>query len=161
MAHRTATNGRQRRAKSPQKSPQASVCVRRVFRLPSRRGRAERWPESGRPFMRLAPKAVARHESRDGGTCRVPRQLRGQHGPVTIRGLYYQAEVARVPGIDKTENGYAKVQRQVLKCGGRSGCLIETSRTRPAGCANQPLTTALWTLCESGARPAAAPLVSP
>ena len=38
-----------------------------------------------------------------------------QHGPVTIPGLYYQAEVARVPGIDKTENGYAKVQRQVLK----------------------------------------------
>ena len=36
------------------------------------------------------------------------------HGPVTVRGLYYQAEVARVPGIDKTENSYAKVQRQVL-----------------------------------------------
>lgn len=29
-----------------------------------------------------------------------------QHGPVTVRGLYYQAEVANVPGIDKTESGY-------------------------------------------------------
>jgi hypothetical protein len=37
------------------------------------------------------------------------------HGPVTVRGLYYQAEVAGVPGIDKTDSGYAKVQRQVLK----------------------------------------------
>ena len=37
-----------------------------------------------------------------------------EHGPVTVRGLYYQAEVAGVPGIDKTDNCYAKVQRQVL-----------------------------------------------
>jgi hypothetical protein len=37
-----------------------------------------------------------------------------QHGPITVRGLYYQAEVADVPGIDKTESSYAKVQRQVL-----------------------------------------------
>jgi hypothetical protein len=37
-----------------------------------------------------------------------------RHGPVTVRGLYYQAEVAGVPGIDKTDSGYAKVQRQVL-----------------------------------------------
>lgn len=36
------------------------------------------------------------------------------HGPVTVRGLYYQAEVAGLPGIDKTENGYNKVQAQVL-----------------------------------------------
>lgn len=36
------------------------------------------------------------------------------HGPVTVRGLYYQAEVAGVPGIDKSENGYNKVQAQVL-----------------------------------------------
>ena len=36
------------------------------------------------------------------------------HGPVTVRGLYYQAEVAGVPGIDKTDSSYAKVQRQVL-----------------------------------------------
>jgi hypothetical protein len=38
-----------------------------------------------------------------------------QHGPITVRGLYYQAEVAEVPGIDKTEAGYVKVQRQVLE----------------------------------------------
>ncbi|NYS24608.1 hypothetical protein HUK65_06350 [Rhodobacteraceae bacterium 2376] len=37
------------------------------------------------------------------------------HGPVTVRGLYYQAEVAGIPGIDKTESGYAKTQIQVLK----------------------------------------------
>lgn len=37
-----------------------------------------------------------------------------QHGPVTVRQLYYQAEVQGVPGIDKTDTGYSKVQRQVL-----------------------------------------------
>jgi hypothetical protein len=37
-----------------------------------------------------------------------------KHGPVTVRGLYYQAEVAKVPGIDKDDPGYSKVQRQVL-----------------------------------------------
>lgn len=37
-----------------------------------------------------------------------------EHGPVTVRGLYYQAEVHRVPGIDKTDSGYDKTQRQVL-----------------------------------------------
>lgn len=41
-------------------------------------------------------------------------QYASNHGPVTTRGLYYQAEVAGLPGIDKTEKGYAKVQRQVL-----------------------------------------------
>jgi hypothetical protein len=37
-----------------------------------------------------------------------------RHGPVSVRGLYYQAEVAGVPGIDKQETSYRKVQRQVL-----------------------------------------------
>ena len=37
-----------------------------------------------------------------------------QHGPVTVRQLFYAATVAGVPGIDKTEGGYAKVQVQVL-----------------------------------------------
>ena len=37
-----------------------------------------------------------------------------EHGPVTVRQLYYQAEVAGLPGIDKTDNGYNKVQNQVL-----------------------------------------------
>src|SRR5680860_98204 len=37
-----------------------------------------------------------------------------EHGPITVRGLYYQAEVAGLPGIDKNEASYEKVQRQVL-----------------------------------------------
>lgn len=37
------------------------------------------------------------------------------HGPVTVRQLYYQAEVHGLPGIDKNDAGYAKVQRQVLQ----------------------------------------------
>ena len=37
-----------------------------------------------------------------------------EHGPVTVRQLYYQAEVAGLPGIDKTDGGYDKIQRQVL-----------------------------------------------
>jgi hypothetical protein len=36
------------------------------------------------------------------------------HGPVTVRQLYYQAEIVALPGIDKTESSYDKVQRQVL-----------------------------------------------
>lgn len=38
-----------------------------------------------------------------------------EHGPITVRGLYYQATVAGIPGIDKTESGYNKTQIQVLK----------------------------------------------
>lgn len=38
-----------------------------------------------------------------------------RYGPMTVRGLYYQGEVASLPGIDKSEASYAKVQRQVLK----------------------------------------------
>jgi hypothetical protein len=37
-----------------------------------------------------------------------------RHGPITVRGLYYQAEVAGLPCIDKTESSYGKIQRQVL-----------------------------------------------
>jgi hypothetical protein len=37
-----------------------------------------------------------------------------QHGPVTVRQLYYRAEVVGLPGIDKHDNSYVKVQRQVL-----------------------------------------------
>ena len=54
------------------------------------------------------------------------------HAPVTVRGLYYQAEVAGLPGIDKTELGYAKVQRQVLdlRRQGRLpyGCIADGTR---------------------------------
>jgi hypothetical protein len=38
-----------------------------------------------------------------------------QHGPVTVRGLYYQAEVAGLPGIGKDEKSYLKIQHQVLE----------------------------------------------
>jgi hypothetical protein len=38
-----------------------------------------------------------------------------EHGPITVRGLYYQAEVHGVPGIGKDDSGYDKVQGQVLK----------------------------------------------
>src|SRR5262245_9006627 len=37
-----------------------------------------------------------------------------EHGPVSVRGLYYQAEVAELPGISKDDKDYDKVQRQVL-----------------------------------------------
>lgn len=37
-----------------------------------------------------------------------------RHGPVTVRQLFYAATVAGIPGVDKTEAGYAKVQVQVL-----------------------------------------------
>ncbi|MGH9551571.1 MAG: hypothetical protein ACRD3W_19450 [Terriglobales bacterium] len=36
------------------------------------------------------------------------------HGPVTVRQLYYQAEVAGLPGIDKSDAAYDKIQHQVL-----------------------------------------------
>ena len=35
----------------------------------------------------------------------------------TSRGFYYQAEIAGVPGIDKTKASYARVQHQVLELG--------------------------------------------
>jgi hypothetical protein len=38
-----------------------------------------------------------------------------RHRPVTVRQLYYQAEVRGLAGIDKTADGYAKIQRQVLE----------------------------------------------
>jgi hypothetical protein len=38
-----------------------------------------------------------------------------EHSPVTVRQLYYRAEVVGLPGIGKEEGSYAKIQRQVLK----------------------------------------------
>jgi len=38
-----------------------------------------------------------------------------RHAPVTVRQLYYVAEVHGVPGITKSDGDYDKVQRQVLK----------------------------------------------
>ncbi len=37
-----------------------------------------------------------------------------EHGPITVRGLYYQAEVHGVPGVTKDDKDYDKIQRQVL-----------------------------------------------
>ena len=37
-----------------------------------------------------------------------------EHHPVTVRGLYYRAEITHLPSIDKEENSYNKIQRQVL-----------------------------------------------
>jgi len=37
------------------------------------------------------------------------------HGPVTVRQLSYRATVVSLPGIEKTEGGYNKVQHQVLQ----------------------------------------------
>lgn len=37
-----------------------------------------------------------------------------EHAPVTVRQLFYAATVDGVPGIEKTECGYSKVQAQVL-----------------------------------------------
>jgi len=45
-----------------------------------------------------------------------------RNGPVTVRGLYYQAEVHQVPGIEKDDAGYGKVQYQTLSLR-RSGLL--------------------------------------
>ena len=42
-------------------------------------------------------------------------QLAAEHGPTSIRHLFYLAVVNAVPGITKDERGYAKVQRQVLE----------------------------------------------
>jgi hypothetical protein len=38
-----------------------------------------------------------------------------EHGPVAVRGLYYQAELNHLPGIDKHESSYTKIQAAVLK----------------------------------------------
>jgi hypothetical protein len=38
-----------------------------------------------------------------------------EYNPVTVRQLYYQAEVHGLPGIEKTDSGYNKIQNQVLQ----------------------------------------------
>jgi len=37
------------------------------------------------------------------------------HGPISVRGLYYQAEVNNLPGITKADGDYNKIQRLVLE----------------------------------------------
>lgn len=41
--------------------------------------------------------------------------LAAQHGPCSVRHLFYASVVAGVPGITKDQSGYSKVQRQVLE----------------------------------------------
>ena len=38
-----------------------------------------------------------------------------EHGPVTCRQLYYQSVVHGLPGIEKDDSGYDKIQEQVLR----------------------------------------------
>ena len=57
-----------------------------------------------------SPIKRSRATNRDGGAGRVPDRLCRRTWPVTVRQLYYQAEVPGLPGIDKTEGGYDKVQ---------------------------------------------------
>jgi hypothetical protein len=60
-----------------------------------------------------------------------------QHEPVTVRQLFYQAVVAGLPGITKEENGYNKVQAQVLSLRREGlmpyGCIADMSRLRRHG----------------------------
>ena len=55
---------------------------------------------------------ATRHEMED--RARFYINYASIHGPVTVRQLYYRAVVEGITGIDKTENGYTRVQRQVL-----------------------------------------------
>ncbi len=48
-----------------------------------------------------------------------------EQSPVSVRQLYYQAEVRRLPGITKDDRDYDKVQRQVLNLR-RAGRLLYT-----------------------------------
>lgn len=41
--------------------------------------------------------------------------LAEEHGPASVRHLFYQAVVSGLPGITKDDSGYLKVQRAVLK----------------------------------------------
>src|SRR5215469_5347728 len=43
------------------------------------------------------------------------RDYAARHGPITIRGLYYQAVVAGLDGISKDKAGYRKIQQAVLR----------------------------------------------
>jgi hypothetical protein len=56
----------------------------------------------------------------------VLTRLAAEHGPCSVRHLYYAAVVAGVPGIEKDDAGYNKVQRQVLALR-RSGAITYSS----------------------------------
>lgn len=65
------------------------------------------------------------------------------HGPVTVRGLFYAATVAGLPGINKSEAGYAKVQKQVLDLR-RAGRLPYNTIADQARYMRKPRTFADW-----------------
>src|SRR4051794_18771979 len=79
---------------------------------------------AGAPSSRaiLTPEEIFAHHHRRRRATSAQMESRAEfliayaaaQAPVTVRGLYYQAEVAALPGIDKTEGSYNKVQRQVL-----------------------------------------------
>ena len=62
------------------------------------------------------PVKPRRRASRDEMEARAEFLIRyaKKHGPVTVRQLYYRAEVEGLAGIEKTDDGYNKIQRQVL-----------------------------------------------
>ena len=63
------------------------------------------------PFTGLAHKARARDQGRDGGRAEVLLAIAEEMQPCTVRQVYYQATVRGI--VEKTEAGYAKVQRQL------------------------------------------------
>jgi hypothetical protein len=72
--------------------------------------------KSGAPFYvasRIKRRRATKDEMEERATFLI--DYASAHGPVTVRGLYYQAEVNGVPGIGKDDAGYDKIQAQVLK----------------------------------------------
>ena len=69
-----------------------------------------------------------------------------EHGPVTVRGLYYQAEVAGVPGIDKTDSATRRCSGRCSASGAKAVWPTTTFPTQPDGCGNHDPTTASRTL---------------
>jgi len=66
-----------------------------------------------------------------------------EHGPVTVRGLFYAATVAGLPSITKDEAGYNKVQSQVLDLR-RSGRLPYETISDQTRYMRKPSTHAGW-----------------
>lgn len=73
-------------------------------------------------FRRRATSYEARPIRRSRATKAEMEERRGalvalakEHGPCSVRHLFYRAVVGGVPGITKTDSGYAKVQRLMLE----------------------------------------------
>jgi hypothetical protein len=84
-------------------------------------GRCVRKRDAAGMSMMAKPCAASRIKRRRAARNEMEERARflidyaAQHGPISVCGLYYQAEVAVISGIDKTESSYDKVQRQVLR----------------------------------------------